>query len=496
MSFTDAVRRAGWQDAGLAVLLLAASAPAFGGGRSGRAAGVTPVLDGSLAEAWPRIRLLLIGLCVAAVAVGRRWPIPALAVATVATVAQMAAAAGPVAADVAVPVLLYAVAAQRRRAVSLALLGVTLTVAVSWSAYVAFDGWRFEQAASGGQARDSEDADGPGRGGDTAGPPGQTVLGPTDWGGILVLGLLLIVAWAVGWGIRSRQAYLGELEARARDLERERDQQAALAVAAERARITRELHDVVAHGLAVIVMQAQGGAAAFAKRPADTLAALDTIVATGRASLADMRQVLSAAGQIDDGTRPVPGLAQLPRLVEQVRQAGTPVRLHIDGTPGPVPTSVDVSAYRIVQEALTNTMKHGGAGACAQVVVAYRSGELEIDASDNGIGDRAAEGTGTGHRGSGLHGGGLRGNGQQGGALRGNSPHGDGLQGNGPHGDGLQGNGPHGDGLHGSGIRGNGLRGMRERVALLGGEVDAGPGPEGGYVVRARIPLDRAEEAT
>ena len=260
-------------------------------------------------------------------------------------------------------------------------------------------------------------------------------MGPTDWGGIPVLGSLLVVAWAIGWGVQSRRAYLGELRARARDLERERDQQAALAVAAERARITRELHDVVAHGLAVIVMQAQGGAAAFAKRPADTLAALDTIVATGRASLADIRHVLSASGQLDDPARPVPGLAQLPRLIDQVRQAGTPVQLHINGSPRPLPTGVDVSSYRIVQEALTNTMKHAGPGARAQVVVSYGSDELRIEASDNGAGESASGGTG------------------------------------------------------------NGLRGMRERAALLGGEVAAGPGPDGGYVVRARIPLDPGETA-
>ncbi len=116
-----------------------------------------------------------------------------------------------------------------------------------------------------------------------------------------------------------------------------------------------------------------------------------------------------------------------------MRQAGTPVQLHIEGEPRPVTAGVDVSAYRIVQEALTNTMKHGGPGARAQVVVAYRSRDLEIDASDDGLGGTPGEGSG------------------------------------------------------------NGLRGMRERAALLGGEVAAGPGPGGGYVVRARIPFERVE---
>ncbi|WP_460492498.1 sensor histidine kinase [Dactylosporangium cerinum] len=192
------------------------------------------------------------------------------------------------------------------------------------------------------------------------------------------------------------------------------------------------MHDVVAHGLAVIVMQAQGGAAAFAKRPADTLAALDTIVATGRASLADMRHVLSSLDQVTDAA-PVPGLADLPRLVDQVRQAGTPVELRVDGAARAVPTGVGVSAYRIIQEALTNTMKHAGPGARARVSVTYGVTEVVLEAVDDGR--PVAAGTG------------------------------------------------------------NGLRGMRERVALLGGSVTAGPGPDGGYVVRARIPLDPAGPA-
>ncbi|WP_436534789.1 sensor histidine kinase [Actinoplanes sp. HUAS TT8] len=471
MGMWAAARRPGSQDVGLAIVLLAGTALMLAGAQGGQAAGVTPVLDGSLAEAWPRIRWLLIGVAAAAVAVRRRRPFPALVAATLATLARMAAADAPVVADVAIPILLYTVAAQRRRAVSLTVLGGLLATAVGWSAYVALDGktdgWAFQRTvASGGQGRDLEATDGSPGDARQAGAPApdndsvrgenHTVLGPTDWGGIVLLGPLLVGEWAIGWGMRSRRAYLGELVARARDLERERDQQAALAVAAERARITRELHDVVAHGLAVIVMQAQGGAAAFEKRPSDTLAALDTIVATGRASLADMRQVLSATGPVD-GTQPVPGLARLPQLVEQVRQAGTSVQLHIEGVPRPLPAGVDVSAYRIVQEALTNTMKHGGPGACAQVVVAYRRGELRIDARDNGVGGTP-----------------------------------DDMSRSGPPGAMSVGWAVPGGWVLGEGT-GNGLRGMRERVALLGGEVEVGPGPGGGYVVSARIPLERLE---
>ena len=435
-----ALRSSSVQDVGLAVLLLTGTWASNGAAAPG-------VISGWFADAiWlrePPARWVLIGVCVAAVAVRRRWPIPALAAASLAAVGQMAVAAGPVLADVAIPIILYTIAAQRRPNVSLALLGAALAVATAWSVHVALDGkadgWLYEGRpfGVGGEERTPESSIAPPQGAapDEPRPGGGevTALGPTDWGGIPVLGSLLVVAWAIGWGIRSRRAYLGELTARARDLEHERDQQAALAVAAERARINRELHDVVAHGLAVIVMQAQGGAAAFAKRPADTLAALETIVATGRASLADMRHVLSASGQVDGPARPVPGLAQLPRLIDQVRQAGTPVQLRINGSPRPLPTGVDVSSYRIVQEALTNTMKHAGPGASARVVVSYRSDELRLDASDNGTGESTSSGTG------------------------------------------------------------NGLRGMRERVALLGGEVTAGPGPGGGYVVQARIPIDLEE---
>jgi signal transduction histidine kinase len=413
-----ALRRPGPRDAGLAALLLVSTWVVFG-------AATPAMISGPLAGAdwlWdPVAGWVLVGVCVAAVAVRRRWPVAALAVAALAVLIRMALAAGPVPADLAVPVILYTIAAQRRRAVSLALLGAALTVVAAWSVFVALDGSvpAFEGPLRGGQELRQE---------------GPIPVGPTDWGGLPVLGSVLVGAWAVGWAVRSRRAYLGELVARARDLERERDQQAQLAVAAERARIAREVHDVVAHGLAVIVMQAQGGAAAFDRRPADTRAALDTIVTTGRASLADLRHVLSGSGQTDDPARPVPGLGQLPRLVDQVRQAGTPVELHVNGSPRPLPAGVDVSSYRIIQEALTNTMKHAGPGARAHVVVSYGGDELTIDASDDGAGDPT------------------------------------------------------------SGATGNGLRGMRERAALLGGEVEAGPGPDGGYAVRARIPLER--EAT
>lgn len=379
------LRSSSVQDAGLAVLLLIGTWA--GGGNA------TPA----------------VGICLVAVAVRRRWPIPALIAASVASVTQMAQGVDPVASDLAVPVILYTIAAHRPFKASFAWLGAVLAVTMAWSLYVSTDG--------------KTDGVAPGVGGQTMLEAGERLemFGPTAWGGLPLVGSLLTVAWAIGWGMRSRRAAIA--------------QRAELAVAAERARITREVHDVVAHGLAVIVVQAQGGAAALAKRPDDTRAALDTIVATGRASLLDLRHVLSGADESGEPDRPVAGLAQLSGLVDQVRQAGTPVQLQVSGSSQPVPTSVDVSSYRIVQEALTNTMKHAGADACARVVVTYAADAVRLEVIDDGVGRSASAGIG------------------------------------------------------------NGLRGMRERVALLGGELDTGPGPDGGYVVRARIPLDRRTTA-
>lgn len=399
-------------DAGLAVLLLAATAVA------GPPATVTA---GPTAGA-PALWWGATTVGVVAVAVRRRWPVATFAAALLAAVSRMALGAGPAPADLAVLLTLSTVSTRRPRRVSLTVLAAALAVVTAVTLAV---------AAGGGSLGGPLAA-----GGETLGAPdGGTA--PTAWGGVLVLGPLLAATWAVGWGTRSRRAYLAELEARARDLERERDQQAALAVAAERARITREMHDVVAHALAVIVMQAQGGAAAFEKRPADTLAALDTIVATGRASLADMRQALAPDGRPDEGPGAVPGLAGLAALVESVRRAGTPVAVQVDGAVRPLPAAVDAAAFRILQEALTNTMRHAGPGAAAQVLVSYEAGALVLEVSDDG-GARAA--------------------------------------------------GARGDvGRIGQGS-GHGVRGMAERAALLGGEAAAGPGPAGGYVVRARLP--------
>lgn len=251
------------------------------------------------------------------------------------------------------------------------------------------------------------------------------------------LWLLLVAAYAVGDGMRSRRAHLAAVEQRTADLAREERQRAVLAVAAERARITRELHDVVAHGISVMVVQAQGASAALDRHPDRAATALQHVITTGRASLAEMRRLL-AAGRTDAAQdaplTPLPGLGAVPALIDQLRSAGMRIELHVDGAPAAVPAAVDLSAYRIVQEALTNTLKHAGPGAGAVLRLAFEPGRLRVEVSDDGTGLA--------------------------------------------------------DGADG---RGNGLRGIAERVAMLGGELETGPADGGGFRLRATLPLQARE---
>jgi signal transduction histidine kinase len=241
--------------------------------------------------------------------------------------------------------------------------------------------------------------------------------------------LILVLAFAIGIATRNRRAHLATLEARTADLEREQGQRAALATAAERARISRELHDIVAHGLSVMVVQAQGAAAAQDRHPERTAEALQAIIATGRASLAEMRRLLGVV-RADPQLAPQPGIAALPALVDQVRAAGTRVRLEVEGEPAPLPAGVDLSAYRVVQEALTNTLKHAGRDVAALVRLTFAPDRLEVEVRDDGPGAPSTV-----------------------------------------------------DG-------GNGLRGIAERVAMLHGTLDVGPAPDGGFRVSASLPLD------
>ncbi|MDX2968158.1 sensor histidine kinase [Kribbella solani] len=331
--------------------------------------------------------------------------------------------------DLGTPILLYTVASSARRTYTLAATAGLILAAAGWSMYAGATGTPTagvpdriappisRATAPAGEARPTP-----------SGSPG--ILQDTSTG-VILLGSILVTSWAMGSAARNRRDYLDELHARAADLERERDQQAALAVAAERDRITRELHDVVAHGLSVMVTQAQGAEAALTRRPGDTRSALSAIISTGRDSLADMRRVLSRADSLEDAWHPQPGIDRLPELVAHVTKAGTRVRLQVNGTPAAVPAAVDLSAYRIVQEALTNTMKHAGSGAAATVNLTFHDSEVVIEVKDNGRGQTSSDGNG------------------------------------------------------------HGLRGMGERARLLDGQLTAGPGPLGGFVVRATLPIDR-----
>jgi len=250
------------------------------------------------------------------------------------------------------------------------------------------------------------------------------------------------LAAALGLGLYSatRRAYLAELHDRADRLERERDQQGALAAAAERARIAREMHDVTAHHLTVMVTLSEAAAAASASSPERAAEVMRSVAATGRRALADTRRLLGVLRQRpgDDAApalAPVPDLTQLDALIEEVRSAGLETTLEVCGQAPDVPAGVQLTVYRLVQEALTNTLKHGGTGARATVRLRYVPGELRVDIDDDGAGARAPAPAGVG----------------------------------------------------------GGLIGMQERIHAYGGDVRAGPRQPGGWNVSARLRLDGGE---
>jgi signal transduction histidine kinase len=331
----------------------------------------------------------------------RRYPLAAFGAVIVFGGTQVMLTSRPSLADFAVPMALYALAAYRRRRIALAGLGICLI-----GAWIALVRWIPDKQ--------------------------RGTYSVIDW--ILVFGVLaspLIIAWVLGDSMRYRRAYYLDLEDKAKRLERERDQQAQIGAAAERARIARELHDVVAHNVSVMVVQAEGASYALDASPETTRRALGTIAETGRTALAEMRRLLgvlrSEANLVDRA--PQPGVEQLEDLLEQVRAAGLMVDFTVQGVPVQLPQGMALAAYRIIQESLTNTRKHGGPRVSAQVSLHYGEDELRMSVRDDGRGA---------------------------GALT--------------------------DG------KGNGLSGMKERVAMYGGELSAGPRPEGGYQVEAVLP--------
>lgn len=287
--------------------------------------------------------------------------------------------------------------------------------------------------------------------------------------------VIAVMVW--GSSVKTRRDYLAGLEERAVRAERERDTRAQIAAAAERARIARELHDVVAHGLSVMVVQADGAAYTLDAAPERAREALGTVSSTGRNALAEMRRMLGVLREgreeeADGSYAPQPGIAQLDGLVEQVRRSGLPVEFDVEGIPQELPAGMELAAYRVVQEALTNTLKHGGpAVSGARVRLWYGDDTVEMRVSDDGRG-AAAAGSDSGHERPGRLAdadGGFRpdgGSGPDGGRFRrpSRTPRGESAQ-------------------------GHGLIGMRERVAVYGGSVDAGPKTGGGYEVVASLPL-------
>ncbi|GHH39772.1 sensor histidine kinase [Streptomyces candidus] len=377
-----------------AVMLLGMSVLMFGGTVSG---------TGEIPAAF-----CILVLCLT-VALRRRAPEAMLIVTILAGLLQLALDVEPNPSDFAMLVIVYTVAANGARWASRLALGGSLT------------------AATLSQVRWSVEKNDP--------------IAPLVFAVFLTVPFVL--AWVLGDSMRTRRAYFAQLEERAARLEKEREAQAKVAVAAERARIARELHDVVAHNVSVMVVQADGASYVMDASPEQAKQALETISTTGRQALAEMRRllgVLRTGEQQESGEYvPQPDVQQIEDLVEQVRAAGLAVDFKVEGTARPLPSGVELTAYRIVQEALTNTRKHGGPDVGASVRLVYFDDGLGLLVEDDG--------RGASHE---LY--------QDGGA----------------------------DG------QGHGLIGMRERVGMVGGTLDAGPRPGGGFRISALLPLKPA----
>ena len=283
---------------------------------------------------------------------------------------------------------------------------------------------------------------------------GQTTPGHNEPYDFFVAALQLAVAGVLGILSRTRRSYLQAVETRAEQAEAERGRQVALAAAEERTRIARELHDVVAHHVSLMAVQSEAAAALLPGRPAEAGKAVDIIGQTAREALTELRRLLGVLrGPADVNgravTAPAPSISELGEVIGQVRQAGVAVNLRVEGSPGKLPPGVDLAAYRIVQEALTNTVKHSGASEAA-VTVSYEPGYVTVSVTDTGsgaaavtLGDQARPGRAGSSNGGGAH--------------------------------------PAASG-------GFGLAGIAERVASCGGSLTVGPGDAGGFAVTARLP--------
>jgi signal transduction histidine kinase len=249
-------------------------------------------------------------------------------------------------------------------------------------------------------------------------------------GDLIFIPAMFAIGWVTGFALREQGEQAEAAQARAEAAERERETAARIAVAEERARIARELHDIVAHSMSVMVLQVGAVRHHLPDASDEDSQALEGVERTGRAALAEMRRLLGAMRRDEDDVElaPQPGVDNLDSLLEAVRRAGLAVELHVDGEPVPLPRALDLSAYRIVQEGLTNALKHSAASR-ADVTLRYGSEELEIEVRDDGRG------------------------------------------------------GSTGDDV------GHGLVGVRERVKIYGGEMTAGTANGAGFVLSTRLPL-------
>jgi signal transduction histidine kinase len=369
---------------------------------------------------WARQPLLIPVIVALAVPIvfRRQYPAAAFAAVVTAGAVQVVVFRGPSTADVSVLILLYSLAVSRPRRASAPGLAICVL-----GAAVAAVRWQVS--------------------GDV-----------TAWQVLLVTGLVstpALLTWLAADSVRWRRGYYAALEEKAHRLERERDALSQVAAAAERARIARELHDIVAHHVSVMVVQADGAAFALENSPDKTREALGAISGTGRQALAEMRRLLGmlrspSAGPVepvDPELAPVPGTSQLSALLEQTRTAGVPVTFRQEGTPAAGPADgADLAVYRVVQESLTNVRRHGGPGVSAAVTIRYTVDGVTVSVTDDGRGAAAQPASA-------------------------NSTAAD--------------------------RTGHGLSGMRERVELYGGTVTAGPRSGGGYQVTATLPLTAAQ---
>ncbi len=267
-----------------------------------------------------------------------------------------------------------------------------------------------------------------------------------------VMALFPPVAGVLGYSVRNRRAYLAAVEERARRAEESKDSEARRRVSEERVRIARELHDLVAHQITLANAQATVAAHLFDTRPEQTRKSLKELVETTSDALDDLRATVGLLRQTGDAAtpaEPAPALSRLPTLLASFRRAGLEVSVHQEGTAGPLAPGVDLTAYRIVQEALTNVTKHAGTGE-ARVRLVWARDHVTLTVADDGQGTRTAPAASTWPR-----------------VLK--TP---------------------------DGPPGYGLIGMRERATAVGGLLSAGPRPEGGFLVSVRLPLPSAKDTT